>query len=72
MIYVLNILLVMDLNQYIKSKCFETASIELIKQTIHEDSSLSPRTKQELISEINMFSNVKNLAELCKILSGRM
>ena len=62
----------MDLKQYLTNKCLETASIELIKQTILEDSSLSSMTKKEWISAINMFSNVKNLAELCKILSGRM
>ena len=62
----------MDLKQYVTNKCLETASIELIKQTILEDYSLSSMTKNEWISVINMFSNVKNLAELCKILSGRM
>lgn len=50
----------------------ETASLELMKQVIQEDISLSQNTKQEFISTINMFSTVKNMAELLMILSGRM
>lgn len=62
----------MDFRQYIANKCLETASIELIKQTISEDAVLSPATKREWITAINMFSTVKNFSELCKILSGRI
>ena len=50
----------------------ETASLELMKQVIQEDISLSQNTKQEFISTINMFSTAKNMAELLMILSGRM
>jgi len=49
-----------------------TASLELMKQAIQEDISLSQNAKQEFISTINMYSNAKNIAELLMILSGRM
>lgn len=62
----------MDINQYLKNKGMETASLELIKQAIQEDISLSQNAKQEFISTINMYSNAKNIAELLMILSGRM
>lgn len=62
----------MNIKQYVKQKGMETASIELIKQTILEDSSLSQNIKNEFISTINMFSTAKNIAELFMILSGKM
>ena len=62
----------MDIKQYVKNKGLETASIELIKQAIQDDNSLSQNTKKEFISTINMFSTAKNMAELLMILSGRM
>ena len=62
----------MDIKQYIKNKGLETTSIELLKQVILEDYSLSQKSKQELLSTINMFSNAKNMAELFMMLSGRM
>ncbi len=62
----------MDINQYLKNKGMETASLELMKQAIQEDISLSQNAKQEFISTINMYSNAKNIAELLMILSGRM
>ncbi|MBO4859047.1 MAG: hypothetical protein J5527_11100 [Treponema sp.] len=62
----------MDIKQYLKQKGMETASIELIKQVIQEDSSLSQNSKKEFISTINTFSSAKNMAELLMILSGRM
>ena len=54
----------MDVKQYVINKGMETASIELMKQVIQEDISLSQNTKQEFISTINMFSTAKNMAEL--------
>ena len=62
----------MDIKQYVKKKGMETASIELIKQAIQDDNSLSQNTMKEFISTINMFSTAKNMAELLMILSGRM
>ena len=62
----------MDDKQYVLNKGLETASLELMKQVIQEDISLSQNTKQEFISTINMFSTAKNMAELLMILSGRM
>ena len=62
----------MDVKQYVINKGMETASIELMKQVIQEDISLSQNTKQEIISTINMFSTAKHMAELIMILSGRM
>lgn len=62
----------MDINQYLKNKGMETASLELMKQAIQEDISLSQNAKQEFISTINMYPNAKNIAELLMILSGRM
>lgn len=62
----------MDINQYLKNKGMETASLELMKQAIQEDISLSQNAKQEFISTINVYSNAKNIAELLMILSGRM
>ena len=62
----------MNLNQYIANKCLETASIELIKQTIIEDKNISDVTKRDWIAMINMFSTAKNITEICKILSGGM
>lgn len=62
----------MNVKQYVINKGMETASIELMKQVIQEDISLSQNTKQEFISTINMFSTAKNIAELLMILSGRM
>ena len=62
----------MDIKQYLKNKGMETASLELMKQAIQEDISLSQNAKQEFISTINMYSNAKNIAELLMILSGRM
>ena len=62
----------MDVKQYVINKGMETASIELMKQVIQEDISLSQNTKQEFISTISMFSTAKNIAELLMILSGRM
>ena len=62
----------MNIKQYVKTKGMETASIELIKQVILEDSSLAQNTKKEFISTINAFSIAKNMAELLMILSRRM
>ena len=61
-----------DLNNYLVSKCLETSSAELVKQAILEDMTLSPVQKQNWISLINTMSAVKNTADICKILSGRM
>ncbi len=62
----------MNLNEYLASKCLETASVELAKQAILEDASLSPAQKQNWISLLNTMSAAKNMADICKILSGRM
>lgn len=61
-----------DLYNYLSSKCLETASAELVKQAILEDMTLSPLQKQIWISILNTMSAAKNLADACKILSGRM
>ena len=61
-----------DLNSYLTNKCLETSSAELVKQAILEDMTLSPVQKQNWISLINTMSAVKNTADICKILSGRM
>lgn len=61
-----------DLNNYLVSKCLETASAEFVKQAILEDMTLSPVQKQNWISLINTMSAAKNMADICKILSGRM
>ena len=61
-----------DLNNYLVSKCLETASAELVKQAISEDKLLSPMQKQSWISLINTMTTAKNMADICKILSGRM
>ena len=61
-----------DLYNYLSSKCLETASAELVKQAILEDMTLSPVQKQNWISLINTMFAVKNTADICKILSGRM
>ena len=61
-----------DLYNYLSSKCLETASTELVKQAILEDMTLSPLQKQNWISLINTMSAAKNMADICKILSGRM
>lgn len=61
-----------DLTNYLASKCLETSSVELIKQEILRDSSISKSVKKEWISAINMLSMAKNMADICKILSGRM
>ena len=62
----------MNLNEYLASKCLETASVELAKQIILEDSTLSPVQKQNWISLLNTVSATKNMAEICKIFSGRI
>ena len=62
----------MNLNEYLASKCLETASVELAKQAILEDASLSPAQKQNWISLLNTMSAAKNMADICKILSGIM
>mgnify|MGYP006988871672 CR=1 FL=1 len=61
-----------DLYKYISNKCLETASAELVKKTILEDMTLSPVQKQNWISLINTMSAAKNLADICKIFSGKM
>lgn len=61
-----------DLNNYLVSKCLETSYVELVKQAILEDMTLSPVQKQNWISLINTMFAVKNTADICKILSGRM
>ena len=61
-----------DLNSYLANKCLEASSAELVKQAILEDMTLSPVQKQNWISLINTMSAVKNTADICKILSGRM
>ena len=61
-----------DLNSYLANKCLETLSAELVKQAILEDMTLSPVQKQNWISLINTMSAAKNMADICKILSGRM
>ncbi len=62
----------MNLNEYLANKCLETASVELAKQIILEDSTLSPVQKQNWISLLNTMSATKNMAEICKIFSGRI
>lgn len=61
-----------DLYKYISNKCLETASAELVKQTILEDMTLSPVQKQNWISLINTMSAAKNMADICKILSRKI
>lgn len=61
-----------DLNNYLANKCLETSYVELVKQAILEDMTLSPVQKQNWISLINTMFAVKNTADICKILSGRM
>jgi len=61
-----------DLNSYLANKCLETSSAELVKQAILENMTLSPVQKQNWISLINTMSAAKNMADICKILSGRM
>lgn len=61
-----------DLYKYISNKCLETSSTELVKQAILEDMTISPVQKQNWISLINTMSAAKNMADICKILSGRM
>lgn len=61
-----------DLYNYLSNKCLETASSELVKQAILEDMTLSSVQKQNWISLINTMSVAKNMADICKILSGRM
>lgn len=62
----------MNFNEYLANKCLETASVELVKQTILEDTTLSSIQKQNWISLLNTMSAAKNMADICKILSGRM
>ena len=62
----------MNLNEYLANKCLETASVELAKQAILEDAALTPVQKQNWISLLNTMSTAKNMADICKILSGRM
>ena len=62
----------MNLNEYLANKCTETASIDLAKKATAEDRTLSPATKQNWISMLNTMSAAKNLADVCKILSGRI
>ena len=62
----------MNLNEYLANKCLEKASVELAKQTILEDETLTPVQKQNWISLLNTMSTAKNMADICKILSGRM
>ena len=61
-----------DLNNYLVSKCLETSSAELVKQAILEDMTLSPVQKQNWISLINTMTTAKNMADICKILFGRI
>ena len=61
-----------DLYNYMRNKCLETASVELAKQVIFEDKSLSDITKQNWISLLNAWSTAKNMSDICKMLSGRM
>lgn len=61
-----------DLYKYLSNKYLETSSTELVKQAILEDMTLSPVQKQNWISLINTMSAAKNMADICKILSGRM
>ena len=62
----------MNLNEYLANKCLETASIELSKQAIVEDQNLSATTKQNWLYMINTMSTAKNMADICKIFSGKM
>ncbi len=39
----------MDINQYVRNKGMETASIKLIKQVIQENEALSQNTKQLIL-----------------------
>lgn len=61
-----------DLYNYLSNKCLETSSAELVKQVILEDMTLSSVQKQNWISLINTMTTAKNMADICKILSGRM
>lgn len=61
-----------NLNDYLENKCLETVSIELEKQAILEDASLSLEQEQNWISLLNKMSTAKNMTDICKILSRRM
>lgn len=61
-----------NLNDYLENKCLETVSIELAKQAILEDASLSLEQEQNWISLLNKMSTAKNMTDICKILSRRM
>ena len=61
-----------DLRSYLSNKCLETASAELVKKTILEDMTLSPVQKQNWISLINTMTTAKNMADIFKILSGKI
>ena len=62
----------MNLSEYLENKCLETTSIELVKQAILEDMTLSSVQKQNWLSLINTMATAKNMTDICKILSGRM
>ena len=62
----------MNLSEYLENKDLETASIELVKQAILEDMTLSSVQKQNWLSLINTMATAKNMTDICKILSGRM
>lgn len=65
-------MLMNDLYNYMVNKFLETASVEIAKQVILEDKSLSDVTKQNWISLLNAWTAAKNMSDICKILSGRM
>ena len=59
------------LNIFLANKCLETASVELAKQAIMEDMTISLSTKQNWISMIDTWSNAKNMADIFKIMFGK-
>lgn len=61
-----------DLYNYLSNKCLETSSVELAKQAILEDSTLSTSQKQSWISLINTMSTAKNMVDICKLICGRV
>ena len=60
-----------DLKNFIINKGLEKASLELIKEAIRSDPTLSPETKEFWLGYIKGMSITKDVVDIIKLLNNR-
>ena len=60
----------MNLNEYITKKGLEKATLQLIRQTLYNDTSLSLQQRNALLAVFDTYSKAKDVSDLLTILNN--